>query len=460
MKKTYKKLLHLYSRAGFGIDKKNADELITNKDWISSLVYPKEIKDLTYDLPDKPDAPYNKMDADDRMSMRKQMRQFSREINIKWIDEMAHGDNVLVEKMTLFWHGHFACRIVDPYKSLQYTNVIRKNGLGNFKNLVLEVSKSSAMIDYLHLKQNRKRKPNEDFARELCELFTLGRDTVYTESDVKEIARCFTGWNYKQKTLQYRFIPKQHDTGEKTIFNKTGTYSGEDVIKMITSQKECAKFISKKIYAYFVNPIPNEKHINLIADKFYNSDYDIAETMAFIFNANWFYADENIGAKIKSPIELLVSLKKSFGLNPVNEQSWIILQKNLDQELFNPPNVAGWPGNRDWIDSSRLAMRLRLPSILLNNGDIPIAYKENYDEDPNDNRNKKQMKYIRKFKCAIDWNSIEETHQEDVKKCTLEELLIRGELSSSAQNYLKANAYDGFKERVIQIISLPEYQLC
>ncbi|ANQ49133.1 DUF1800 domain-containing protein [Flammeovirga sp. MY04] len=456
MKKDYRKLLHLYSRAGFGINKKEADEVVNNKDWITPLTSIKNPELLKFDLPEF-SSNYMQMSADEKMDMRKEMRKLSRDINIHWIDQMSTGKDPLIEKMTLFWHGHFACRIVNPYNAVQYTNVLRSNSLGSFKTLVTEVAKSAAMIKYLHLRQNKKKSPNEDFARELCELFTLGRDQEYTENDVKEIARAFTGWSNK-KDGTYRFNERQHDKGEKTIFGKTGNFGGDDVIEMILEKKQCARFICQKIYKEFVHPDINEKHLEEITSVFYNNNYDISILMHHIFTSKWFYSNDVIGAKIKSPIELIVGLKRTFDLQPKSERVWLILQRNLGQELYFPPNVAGWPGDTTWIDSSRLAMRLRLPSILLNNGIIPIAFKEDYDVNPNEN--KRKMKKLGKFQGDIKWSNVEGLHQEEEKKCTLANIMIRGELSDDAQNYLDQHQLSSFKDRMIQLLSLPEYQLC
>ncbi|WP_044202738.1 DUF1800 family protein [Flammeovirga sp. OC4] len=461
MNKSYKKLLHLYSRAGFGINRKRADELLQKKDIVSPLLDLSELKPLEIDIPPIEEvmpaySTMKMMSKEDRQESRKMSREYTQEVLLDWIDQMQSGECDLAEKMALFWHGHFACRIQDPYIALQYTDALRLKGLGDFKSLLLEVSKSRAMIDYLHLKQNKKKSPNEDFARELCELFTLGRDNGYTEEDVKEIARCFTGWFSNQK-LEFVVLAKRHDKGEKTVFGKTGNFNGEEVIDFILEKKECAYFISSKIYRYFVNPVPDEKRVREVAERMYSYDYDIGKTMAYIFNSSWFYQDKNIGVKIKSPIELMVTLKKQFDLTPKNQKSWMIIQRNLDQVLYNPPNVAGWPGDKSWIDASRLAQRLRLPSVLLNNGQIPLAYKEDYDKDPMEN--KRRTKQYRKFQCDIDWRNIEKLHYTD-KKCSLVELMIRGELSEEGQKYLSENQLTDFKDQMIQILSLPEYQLC
>ncbi|KXX69823.1 DUF1800 family protein [Flammeovirga sp. SJP92] len=460
MNKSYKKLLHLYSRAGFGVNRKRADELLQKKDFVSPLLDFSELKPIEVDIPPMEEMPsysdMKMMSKDERQEMRKMSVKNTQKVLLNWIDQMQKGECDLAEKMALFWHGHFACRIRNPYIAIQYTDTLRMHGLGDFKTLLLGVSQSRAMIDYLHLKQNKKKSPNEDFARELCELFTLGRDNGYTEHDVKEIARCFTGW-ISDKKLEFKVVAKRHDDGKKTVFGETGNFGGEEVIDMILKKKECAYFLSTKIYKYFVNPVLDEKRVQEVAHKLYTSNYDIGDTMAYIFNSSWFYQEKNIGVKIKSPIELMVTMKKQFDLAPKNKNSWMILQRNLDQVLYNPPNVAGWPGDKSWIDASRLAQRLRLPSVLLNSGEIPLAYKEDYDQDPMEDR--RRMKQYRKFQCKIDWSAIEELHYTD-KKCSLVELMIRGELSEEGKKYISENPLTNFKDQMIQILSLPEYQLC
>ncbi len=233
------------------------------------------------------------------------------------------------------------------------------------------------MIMYLHLKQNKKKKPNEDFARELCELFTLGRDVDYTENDVKEIARAFTGWTISPVGT-FMFNEKQHDGGKKTIFGKTGSFKGEDVLKLIVDNPNTAKFIATKLYRFFVVDRYDKENIQAIADVLFQSDYDITKTMKFVFSSQWFYETE--GQIIKSPIDLLVGMGKTFDLKFPRQNLLIKYQKYLGQILFKPPNVAGWAGGRNWIDASRLAFRLRLGSLVLNKGSFQIDMGADLDE--------------------------------------------------------------------------------
>ncbi|RYD74274.1 MAG: DUF1800 domain-containing protein, partial [Sphingobacteriales bacterium] len=319
------KVKHLYNRAGFGISYTDLHKL--SKKNISKVIdgllrQPKEADDLT--LVDSVASKqqllmqaglYAKKDLTDEEKKQRQeivrmQNEKSRDLNIAWVEKMINTSNPLREKMTLFWHGHFACRSNNPMFAQQLNNIQRANGLGSFKTLLVEVSKSPAMLQYLNNQQNRKGKPNENFARELMELFTLGRGN-YTEQDIKESARSFTGWMY-DKDGSFIFRTNLHDTGTKTFFGKIGNFDGENIIDIILDKPETAEFISRKVYKFFVNDNPNETHVKELASHFFNSKYDISELMKKMFSADWFYDPVNVGTKIKSPAEFLVGLSREF----------------------------------------------------------------------------------------------------------------------------------------------------
>ena len=197
-------------------------------------------------------------------------------MNVAWIDRLAKPKELLCEKMTLFWANHFVCEDNNYVYSQQFHNVLRKHTLGNFKGFVIAISKEAAMTKYLNTKQNRKQKPNENFARELMELFTLGVGN-YTEDDIKESARVFTGYNHN---LQGNFVFRKrvHDEGVKTFFGKSGNFNGDDII---LENKQCAKYICGKVYRYFVNDIIDENHVNDLANVFYK-DYDIEKLVRYM----------------------------------------------------------------------------------------------------------------------------------------------------------------------------------
>ena len=324
--------------------------------------------------------------ADLTPEQRKMQNQGIREafasMSTAWMDRMASSPAQLREKMTLFWHGHFACRVRQPGPALNLHNTTRQYALGKFPELLLAVSREPAMLQFLNNQQNRKEHPNENFAREVMELFTLGRGN-YTEADVKEAARAFTGWSYDNQG-NFRFRERDHDAGSKTFLGRSGNFRGEDVLRIMLEQPAAATFLTTKIYRFFVNEVPNPAHIEPLAVAFRRSGYDISDLLERMFSADWFYEPANVGTHIKSPVELLAGLRRTLNLKIDNAQPLLGYQRALGQNLFQPPNVAGWPGGRSWIDSSSLLLRLQLPAILFKNAEFAVALKQDENDiDPN-----------------------------------------------------------------------------
>ncbi|MDO7884491.1 DUF1800 domain-containing protein [Hymenobacter cheonanensis] len=295
-----------------------------------------------------------------------------------WMDKMATSPGQLREKVALFWHGHFACRTRRPDDSLALLNTIREKALGKFPDLLLAVSREPAMLQFLNNQQNRKEHPNENFAREVMELFTLGRGN-YTENDVKEAARAFTGWGYDAQS-RFVFRERQHDAGPKTLLGQTGSWGGEDALRIILEQPAAATFIVTKMYRFFVNDVPDPAHIAPLAAAFRKSGYDVSDLLERMFSADWFYAPQNTGSLIKSPVALVAGLRRTLNLEVANDKQLLGYQKALGQTLFMPPNVAGWPGGRAWIDSSSLLLRLQLPSILFKNAEFAVRLKDDEND--------------------------------------------------------------------------------
>ena len=193
------------------------------------------------------------LSKEQKKQLRKQSAEDIKNLNLLWLGEMINSEAQLREKMSFFWHGHFACRVINIFFQQQLLNVIRENALGNFGDLLREVSKSPAMLSFLNNQQNRKQHPNENFAREVMELFTMGRGN-YTENDVKEGARAYTGWGFNMDG-EFVFRPFAHDNGQKTFLGKTGNFNGDDVIDIILEQRTTANFIAKKIYKFFFSEL-------------------------------------------------------------------------------------------------------------------------------------------------------------------------------------------------------------
>jgi len=261
------------------------------------------------------------------------------QLNEQWIFKMTYTKAVLREKLVFFWHNHFATSVNFAYLMQEQNNTIRKHALGKFGDLLHAIAKDSAMIIYLNNQQNVKDHPNENFAREVMELITLGIGH-YTEKDIKEAAKAFTGWSVSDAG-EYVFNEEKHDFGEKEFMGETKAFTGEEIIAKLLENKQTARFITTKIYREFVNYKINEDHIESLTDTFYKSDYDIELLIREIFSAEWFYDDANIGAKIASPVELIVRIKKYLELEFNDLKHLINYQKALGQVLFFPPNVAG-----------------------------------------------------------------------------------------------------------------------
>ncbi len=413
------------------------------------------------------------MGAEERKAVQKMNTDGIKDLNVMWTHAMINSGHPLQEKMALFWHGHFACRTQNVLFNQQLLQVIRQHGLGNFGTLLTEVSKTPAMLAFLNNQQNRKQRPNENFAREVMELFTLGRGN-YTEKDIKEAARAFTGWGYNE-IGQFQFRKNLHDEGNKTVLGKTGMFDGDDVIKILLEQKQTARYITAKIYRYFVNETEDDARIDQLAAKFYQSNYDLRGLMQEIFMADWFYEEKHIGSRIKSPVELIVGLRRSIPMQFEQEEAMLVFQRVMGQTLFYPPNVAGWPGGRSWIDSSSLMFRMRVPQIILYSQEFNIRPKEITPEMGEGQNYKMTMQvneflkkqYARRVNANVDWapflESFKDTPREKLADQIAGSLLLKNSGidkqllekysdNSSRENYIKTVTID--------VMSTPEYQLC
>jgi len=455
-----KQLKHLWARAGFGMRFEDFNEY-------GNTSINRALKKLLNVATEN--APINsiqqntdytaliKGDAMARKMFLQNQKQQEKELNLAWLNKMSTTDAPLLEKMTLFWHNHFACRTINAQFAQQLNNIQRANALGNFRSLLFQVAESPAMLQFLNNQQNQKGHPNENFARELMELFTIGRGN-YTETDIKESARAFTGYGFNRtgEFVNRKFF---HDDGMKTFMGKTGNFNGEDIMNMILERRETAYFISNKLYKYFVNETPDPEHVNAMANVFYKADYEIKPLLEYVFTANWFYDDKNTGNLIKSPIELLVGLNRQFYISYQQPDVLLQFQHALGQVLFYPPNVAGWPGGKNWIDSSTLMFRLKIPSILLNGGIIDFNGKA----DPEDEayiaavRNQQQT-VATKVQAMPDWDRFLQQIPKNMNKTAIAQFMLEPTTVNTFMNNI--NQLSDIKAMVIELASTPEYQLC
>lgn len=468
------KLQHLFWRAGFGASPQQVREALNKplREVVDGL-FRDSRRDTPLDHLSSAEPGYNRkalkrlvrerdtMAPEEKRQMVKELVKENRgkigDLNFQWLDQMGHGREALREKLTLFWHGHFACRSLNPAFVQRQNNLIRGLALGKFGDLLRGVSQDPAMLQFLNNQQNKKDSPNENFAREVMELFTMGRGN-YSERDIKEAARAFTGWGFVPLSGEFVFREKVHDAGTKTIFGKTGPFDGDDVLDLILDRPETSRFLVAKLYRYFVNDTPDESRVRELAQRFRRTDYDIEDLMRAIFTADWFYEPRNIGAKIKSPVELLAGLQRQFGVDFGGKQSVLYVQKALEHVLFYPPNVAGWPGGRAWIDSSSLLLRMKLPEILFKGAELAVKAKDDGDVNTEHLANK-ENKFLN---TTVDWPQFEAAFAGLQGKPLLDALaasLLQRPLTPAQQTLILKKA-TSVRDLALAVATLPEYQLC
>ena len=272
-----------------------------------------------------------------------------------WGDRMVATAHPLEEKMALFWHGHFATgeeKVRDYRKMEQQLALLHRQATGNFRELLIEVARGPAMLVYLDAAQNVKGAPNENFAREVMELFTMGVGN-YSEADIREAARAFTGWI--DDDLAFKVDPAKHDDAPKTFLGRTGNFDGVDILRIILEQKVTAEYISAKLYRYFVREDISPAMQARLGAVLRDNDYEIAPLLRTIFLSRDFYSEPSFGTRIKGPIELVVSTYRKLGAQRLaGIPDLYVVSRELGQILLNPPTVAGWAQGRAWITPGQL----------------------------------------------------------------------------------------------------------
>lgn len=275
-----------------------------------------------------------------------------------WAGRMLATPRPLEEKAALFWHGHFATnedKVRDYRKMLEQVELFQARGLGDFHALLVAVAKDPAMLAFLDAGINVKGSPNENFAREIMELFTMGPGN-YTETDIREGARAFTGWNFRG--TDFAFNPEDHDEGEKSFLGRTGPLDGEDVIAVIMEQDATARFVASKLYRYFVRDDLDPALAEELGARLRDLDFEIAPFLAMLFTSRDFYAPASVGTRIKGPVELVVSTYRKLGLEELpGVPDFNVVTGSLGQHLLHPPTVAGWSHGRSWVTPGLLFER-------------------------------------------------------------------------------------------------------
>ncbi|MGZ5134466.1 MAG: DUF1800 family protein, partial [Flavitalea sp.] len=300
----------------------------------------------------------------------------------------------------------------------------------------------------------------------------------YSEDDVKEAARSFTGWG-ANLAGEFVFRKPQHDHGLKTVLGKTGNFSGDEVLEILLKQKQTARFISTKIYRYFVNDRLDENKINWLSERFYQSNYNIQSLMKDIFLSDWFYDPQHIGSRIKSPVELLVGIRRILPMEIENDDIQLLLQRLLGQLLFYPPNVAGWPGGKNWIDSSSLMLRMRIPQMIYVSQELNMKPKGDDDQmmgrmdmeitniKPGDKKNNRKPKIGAQIISSINWKLYRDKFETVPRESLIGEMskvLLQtpvGVSEDTIKKFTDSSSKEKFiQTATIQLMSTPEYQLC
>ena len=380
---------HLMNRAGFGGSPQDIENL-------RQMGLPKAVSwFVDYEaIPDKTPAPdwsqldpqllatreaiRNAADPQTRQMLQQQQNQEENsqmaDLRYWWIRRMALGPRPFQEKMTLFWHGHFATsfeKVRTPYFLWLQNETLRQHATGNFNELLIAASEDPAMLLYLDGANSHKDKPNENFAREVMELFTLGEGN-YTEQDIQQAAKAYTGWGFSKDRLHYAYHPNNHDPGSKTVFGQTGDFTGEDVLNMICDQLQCARFITKGLWRFFAQDQPPQPIVDALADHFHSSKMDLKQLMRTIFSSREFYAPDVIRSQIKSPVQWLLSCTHQLQAPLPTQPMTLVMLRQLGQELFQPPNVKGWDGGIAWITTNNLLDRYNYAAALVEGDRIPL----------------------------------------------------------------------------------------
>jgi uncharacterized protein (DUF1800 family) len=306
------------------------------------------------------------MGEDERRAFVRLQVERALELKSWWLAEMLATPSPLTERMTLFWHNHFTSsvqKVRSPALMYRQNVLLRRHALGNFGELLHAVSRDPAMLVYLDSATNRRGQPNENFARELMELFTLG-EGKYGEQDIKEAARAFTGWSIDLDTGEFRFRPRQHDDGVKHVLGRS-VRTGDEVLDVLLAHPASAEYVAARLWREFVSPQPQPEELARVAAAFRASGYDVRTAMRALLLTPAFWAPENRGALIKSPADLVVGTLRQFGVEVSDPLPFVFLMRALGQDLLSPPNVKGWPGGEAWINSTTLLARKQFLERLL-----------------------------------------------------------------------------------------------
>jgi hypothetical protein len=362
---------HLLRRAGFGgtpdeIRRLAGKPMNAAVDALVDFPATDSLPSLPDGLPDD-SQPYGMLSQDARKARRKADRDGVIASQLWWLNRMIATPAPLQEKMTLFWHGHFTTAAIQkgvtPREVVAQNALFRSFALGDVRELTLRVSYDPAMLRYLDNIRNDRSHPNENYARELMELFTLGIGN-YTENDVREAARAWTGIRVRRLTDETFVNPNLHDDGPKTFLSRSGNFDGSDIVGIIYEQPAAARFIAGKLLNFFVYNDPEPELVDAVADLLRRSRFVLKPVMSVVLRSNVFYSQRAYRALVKSPVEFVVGTYRLFGIPQATSDAPGALRR-MGQVLFYPPNVKGWPGGSTWLNSSTVLARENFANAIM-----------------------------------------------------------------------------------------------
>lgn len=381
----YNKARHLLWRAGFGgtaeeVAKLHSMGLHAAVDHL--VEYQRQPAPATYvDVrqPERETTYENRLTEPERSKLGNQRtsRRFEQQSNLRqwWLRRMVETRRPLEEKLALFWHGHFAVAFTkneNPYAMYRQNQLFREYAGVNFAGLLRGIAQDPAMITYLDNQVNFKGAGNENLGREILELFSMGEGQGYTEQDLREAARALTGYNYDYQTGQFKFVATRHDETAKTIFGRAGIWGGDELVDLILQQPATARFIVSKLFRFLVHDKPAPETIERLAGVLRLRGYELQPLLRNLFLSEEFYGDAALASHIKSPVELMVGTLCALGLTEANYAAMDAALQSMGQTLFEPPNVKGWDGGRDWINAGRLMVRYNSVVALVDQGAVDL----------------------------------------------------------------------------------------